>query len=57
MVMVGEGGGNPRGMMCWCYMVSGENGRWRSEVNGMRNEMKGREEEQSEVGEEMVCRI
>ena len=27
------------------------------EVNGMRNEMKGREEEQSEVGEEMVCRI
>ena len=57
MVMVG--GRDPRRMMCWSYnvMVSGENGRWRSEVNGMRNEMKGREEEQSEVGEEMVCRI
>jgi hypothetical protein len=31
--------------------------RERSEVNGKWNEMKGREEEQSEVGEEMVCRI
>jgi len=41
MVMVG--GRDPRRMMCWCYMVSGENGRWRSEVNGMRNEMKGRD--------------
>ena len=39
----GGGGGNPRGMMCWCYMVSGEIGRWRSEVNGMRR----REEKRS----------
>ena len=22
----GGGGGNPRGVMCWCYMVSGEKG-------------------------------
>jgi hypothetical protein len=22
----GGEGGNPRGMMCWCYMVSGEKG-------------------------------
>ena len=21
-----DGGGDPRGMMCWCYMVSGEKG-------------------------------
>jgi hypothetical protein len=22
----GGGGGDPRGMICWCYMVSGEKG-------------------------------
>ena len=47
MVMVG--GRDPRRMMCWCYMVRGENGRWRSdsEVDGIRP----REEKRSKASE------
>ena len=50
MVMVG--GRDPRGMMCWCYMVSGEKGeRGLSEWNEEGDEGKRRGTERGRRGD------